>query len=179
MKKKLIALVLCSLGALSVFALAGCGASLDRDVSVHSMTMSVPSNWAEDPSESNSDANGNIWYTDIDKNKDDEKCNAIYVAYQSVDPSDKSRAKDALGQKQQELESDYGVVNWDIDDSDEQVIDGAEVTTYEYSFDKIIDHTTRTYEYKVIYAYTPTIHYEIQIYGDAVSIKDVVKSLEF
>lgn len=61
----------------------------------------------------------------------------------------------------------------------EQVIDGAKVTTYEYSFEKVIDHVTQKYEFKTAYVYTPIMHFEIQVYGDAASINDVVKSIEF
>ena len=179
MKKKFLTLAICALGTAMVFALAGCGANLDRDVTIQNMSLSVPSNWEEKPSDSNSDTSGNIWFEDVDEDNDEDVFNAIYVTYQKVDLSDTSTAKQALDAKQAKLESDYGITNWDVDDSNEQVIDGAKVTTYEYSFEKVIDHVTQKYEFKTAYVYTPIMHFEIQVYGDAASINDVVKSIEF
>lgn len=60
MKKKFLTLAICALGTAMVFALAGCGANLDRDVTIQNMSLSVPSNWEEKPSDSNSDTSGNI-----------------------------------------------------------------------------------------------------------------------
>ncbi len=47
MKKKASLIALCALSLTAAFALAGCGASLDREIAVQGMTMKVPSNWVE------------------------------------------------------------------------------------------------------------------------------------
>lgn len=39
MKKKFLTLAICALGTAMVFALAGCGANLDRDVTIQNMSL--------------------------------------------------------------------------------------------------------------------------------------------
>lgn len=178
MKRRSLTLAACALAAAMALLLAGCGASLDRDVDVQGMTISVPSGWAEDPDDDNGEDRGSVWYTDIDEDKEEGAFDAIRISYQRVDVTDQSTAADALEQRRAELEGDYGTINWEVDDSSEQVIDGAQVSMYEYGFDKEIDHVTNTYDYKIAYVYTPAMHYEIQVYGSAASIDDVVGSIE-
>lgn len=178
MKKRFITLVVCALGTAVALALTGCGASLDRDITIQGMTVSVPSNWAEAPGENSDENHGDAWYTDVDEDNDADEFNAIYLSYKKAGVTDKSTAREALEAKRAALEGEYAVANWDIGDSSEQVIDGAQVTTYEYSFEKTIDHVTKKYEYKTAYVYTPTMHYEIQVYGAKASINDIVGSIE-
>lgn len=178
MKKKLLAILVCAASATMLVALTACGANLDREVTVQNMTLSVPSNWAEEPNDSNTDNKGSVWFEDVDVDKDENDFDAIYVSYQKVDTSDTSTTKQAIEAKQEKYESDFGITNWDIDDETEQVIDGAKVTIYEYSFKKAIDNVTQKYEYKIAYVYAPSMHYTIQVYGDAASINDVINSIE-
>ena len=178
MKKKTIALAVCVLGAAMALALTGCGASLDRDTTVQDMAISVPSTWAEEPNDANSETGGSVWYIDTDPDKDETEFDAILVSYEAVEPSDASTAEEAMTEKQAQYEEDFAITNWDIEDSDEFVIDGAKVTTYEYSFEKTIDHVTQKYEYRIAYLYSPTTHYVIQVYGDAVSLDDIIRSVE-
>lgn len=69
-------------------------------------------------------------------------------------------------------------MRWSIDDENDEIIDGAYVTTYEYSFDKEIDHVSKTYEYKTAYVFDEDMAYEISVYGDEAAISDVVGSIE-
>ena len=59
--RKTRAIAACAAGALLVGALSGCGASLDREVSVQGMDMRVPSNWVEhiENSSTSTEANSN------------------------------------------------------------------------------------------------------------------------
>lgn len=179
MSKKVSVLAACVFGTALVFALTGCGANLDRDVTVQEMTMSVPSTWAEDPDEGNRDSSGVVWFADVDEDKDEGDFDAISVSYVSQDADDAPSADEKLAKRQAELEDDQSVVNWDVEDFETRVIDGAQVSVYDYSFEKAIDHETQKYEYHLAYISTPTTQYEIQVYGDAVSLGDIVENIEF
>lgn len=160
-----------------MLALSGCGASLDRDVDVQGMTLSVPSNWAQEIAEGNTDAQGTVTFEKATDDEDDPY-NAIVARYEAAGDETPADADAAIALKQQELESEQGVVRWSIDDENDEIIDGAYVTTYEYSFDKEIDHVSKTYEYKTAYVFDGDMAYEISVYGDEAAIGDVVGSIE-
>ena len=233
MKKKASLIALCALSLTAAFALAGCGASLDREIAVQGMTMKVPSNWVEssdaeasslDPSrlEAPSAASAiasapkavttnaphpvantvarerrcpftlsvvplcceaylnslRLLYRDVDEDNDDEY-NAISVTHLPLTSCAAKTAQEAIALKQLQAEKEFGAINWDIDKEKSSVIDGSQVTKYEYSFEKEIDHVTKKYEYKTIYVFNSSMCYEISVYGNAASVDDVVNSIEF
>ncbi len=252
MKKKASLIALCALSLTAAFALAGCGASLDREIAVQGMTMKVPSNWvessdaeassldpsrleapsaasaiasapnaettnaplpdaetagveaadAESPEAGNGEAaatavevgqpasqtipdapsgvktGGTVMYRDVDEDNDDEY-NAISVTHLPLTSCAAKTAQEAIALKQLQAEKEFGAINWDIDKEKSSVIDGSQVTKYEYSFEKEIDHVTKKYEYKTIYVFNSSMCYEISVYGNAASVDDVVNSIEF
>ena len=208
MKKKASLIALCALSLTAAFALAGCGASLDREIAVQGMTMKVPPNWVEssdaeasslDPSRleapsavevgqpasqtipdapSGVKTGGTVMYRDVDEDNDDEY-NAISVTHLPLTSCAAKTAQEAIALKQLQAEKEFGAINWDIDKEKSSVIDGSQVTKYEYSFEKEIDHVTKKYEYKTIYVFNSSMCYEISVYGNAASVDDVVNSIEF
>lgn len=51
------------------------------------------------------------------------------------------------------LEKNQDITAWSIDDEETRVIDGAQVTLYQYSFVKEIDNVKRAYEYRSVYVF--------------------------
>lgn len=255
MKKRASLIALCALSLTTACILAGCGASLDREIAVEEMTMKVPSNWVETSDEetsvlaisrlkapsagaaagaaepdaaaasgegaaagSASNADGaqagadaadgseaeaaqaiadepgggtapgaaasaagsgaSVTYRDVDEDNEDER-NAITVSYLPLAKSPAKTAQEAIALKQLQAEREFGVVNWDIDKEKSSVIDGAQVTKFEYSFEKEIDRVAKKYEYRTVYVFNASMCYEISVYGSAASVDDVVDSIAF
>lgn len=221
-----------AIGALSLGAITGCGASLDREVSVQDMILEVPADWLEIIEPGSNDARGTLRFTEEDEDRDeDETGNVIEASYYRLSgeaaqsetaegtettkepqetpqasqtaPSDAGEgdsgetviddesigktadiatvprtAAEAIAAKQASLEKEQGVIAWSIDDEKTQVIDGAQVTSYEYSFVKEIEEERRKYEYKTVYVVTPAVMYEISVVGDAVSAEALIDTIE-
>ena len=213
-----------AIGALSLGALAGCGASLDREVSVQDMILEVPADWLEIVEPGSNDARGTLRFAEEDEDRDeDETGNVIEVSYYRLSgevaqseaaeeteeappqtaqpdavegdsgetviedesigktadvPAAPRTAAEAMVAKQARLEKEQGVIAWSIDDEKTQVIDGAQVTSYEYSFVKEIEEERRKYEYKTVYVATPAVMYEISVIGDAVSAEALIDTVE-
>ena len=104
---------------------------------------------------------------------------AISVTHLPLTSCAAKTAQEAIALKQLQAEKEFGAINWDIDKEKSSVIDGSQVTKYEYSFEKEIDHVTKKYEYKTIYVFNSSMCYEISVYGNAASVDDVVNSIEF
>ena len=121
---------------------------------------------------------GTVMYRDVDEDNDDEY-NAISVTHLPLTSCAAKTAQEAIALKQLQAEKEFGAINWDIDKEKSSVIDGSQVTKYEYSFEKEIDHVTKKYEYKTIYVFNSSMCYEISVYGNAASVDDVVNSIEF
>lgn len=188
--------LLLSVGALAVMTmgmLAGCGANLDREVTVQGMIIEVPGNWVEGLGDDNDELRGTYDFADEDEDLDeDETGNSITISYEKLTNKNRpsvameeagtpmqSEAAAALAQRRGELEREYGVSAWSIDEEESRVIDGAQVTTYEYSFVKDIEGVRRTYEYDIVYVATPDMMYEILIVGDKVNAGALVDTIEF
>lgn len=247
-----------AIGILSMGALAGCGANLDREVPVQGMVMEVPADWLETIGAGNNDSRGTISFAEEDENRDeDETGNVIEVSYYRIsgqvsqeETIDKTEGADgtasshftskssdagqdaslatarasetqgeseipqtnqgdaleddsqetviddeslgktanispaprtaaeAIAAKQSKLEKEHSVIAWSIDEEKTRVIDGAQVTSYEYSFVKEIAGERRKYEYKTIYVVTPAMMYEISIVGGAVSADALIDTIE-
>lgn len=179
MRKKALAAVTAAFAMAAAFALTGCGAALDREVVLHDMTMNVPGNWLESPEE-----NGTVRFIDEDDDLDEgEAANSIVVTYRNLGSEAASAPADIaakdMAAKQKALEQEYGIDTWSIDKEKAQVIDGAQVTTYEYSFVKDIAGEKRTYEFACAYVVTTEAVYEIGVIGNAVGIYGIVDSIEF
>lgn len=95
----------------------------------------------------------------------------------SINPMPKT-ASEAMTIKQSKLEREQGVIAWSVDEENTRVVDGAQVTAYEYSFVKEIEKERRKYEYKTVYVVTPAMMYEISIVGDAVSADALIDTIE-
>lgn len=188
--------LLLSVGALAVMTmgmLAGCGVNLDREVTVQGMIIEVPGNWVEGLGDDNDELRGTYDFADEDEDLDeDETGNSITISYEKLTNKNRpsvameeagtpmqSEAAAALAQRRGELEREYGVSAWSIDEEKSRVIDGAQVTTYEYSFVKDIEGVRRTYEYDIVYVVTPDMMYEILIVGDKVNAGALVDTIEF
>lgn len=207
MKKRASLIALCALSLTTACILTGCGASLDREIAVEEMTMKVPSNWVETSDEETSvltisrleapsagsaagvaepgaaapsaaGPGASVTYRDVDEDNEDER-NAITVSYLPLAKSPAKTAQEAIALKQLQAEREFGVVNWDIDKEKSSVIDGAQVTKFEYSFEKEIDHVAKKYEYRTVYVFNASMCYEISVYGSAASVDDVVDSIAF
>lgn len=207
----------------AVGAFAGCGASLNREVSVQGMTMEVPSDWLEEIGPKNNDLQGTISFVEEDKDSDEDETEAaIKVSYHSiaqsssqaeeknatnnantqtsasneamaassegviqdetsmaVEASAPKTAAEAIAFKQVKLEKEQGIIAWSIDKDKTCVVDGAQVTSYEYSFVKEIDGEKRKYEFNTIYVVTPDMMYEISLVGSAVNPNALIDTIEF
>lgn len=174
--KRVPAIAAAALVAGALFALTGCGANLDREVTVHDMVFKVPENWLQSPEQ-----DGTVSFTEENDDTDeDETANSITVSYRGFDETTPSQeAAEALTAKQQALQRDYGITAWSIDEEKSRVIDGAQTTTYEYSFVKEIAGEKRTYEFTCAYVVTNDGIYEIAVVGDAANIGAIVDSIEF
>lgn len=201
--------------ALTAFAactLAGCGASLDREVTVQDITFKVPKTWLESPGGNGS--SGAVVFTEDNEDLDeDETGNSLTISYEKLGaptaavveeqvgaaeqegevieeegakPAEKAEsakpvartAAEAIAAKQADLEKKYGISAWSIDKEKSKVIDGAQVTVYEYSFVKDIEGQKRKYESKTAYVVTTDTLYEIAVVGDKADINGVVDSIE-
>lgn len=75
-------------------------------------------------------------------------------------------------------EGELGATEWEDEEVRSMVIDGAQASVYEYSFEKEIDDVSRKYEYAVAYVYSETAHYQIRVIGSAASLDGIVDSVE-
>lgn len=227
MKRIRIVVPLVILMVLALGVLTGCGASLDREVTIEKMMLKVPSDWREIPQENNSATQGEVQFVDQDEDRDeDETVDCITVIYRSFDQtsdnsesaSEDEKAKgasatngakktttvadetleteeadelqekknskiprttqEALEQKRAELEKEHDVTAWSIDEEKTRVIDGAQATTYEYSFVKEIDGVKHKYECFVAYVISPNMFYEIEVAGNKANLNAIVDSIE-
>ena len=206
-----------ALTAFAACALTGCGASLDREVTVQDMTFKVPKTWLESPS--GNGTSGTVVFTEDNEDLDeDETGNSLTISYKKLaatpaaavveeaveedaeaagqegavigeegaKPAEKAEstqpvvrtAAEAIAAKQADLEKKYGITAWSIDKEKSKVIDGAQVTVYEYSFVKDIEGQKRKYESKTAYIVTTDTIYEIAVVGDKADINGVVDSIE-
>ena len=170
-----------AIAVLMLGSLVGCGANLDREVTVQDMTFRVPSNWVETINRDNNDDQGYVSFIDEDeKLKEDQTANRIVVAYNKITrESSLTTAAEVLADKQTKLEKNQDITAWSIDDEETRVIDGAQVTLYQYSFVKEIDNVKRAYEYRSVYVFTPSMRYETDVIGDGVSESGLVDTIEF
>ncbi len=179
MKKRTPLMIAVALAAAALLALAGCSPNLDREVSHYGMTLKVPGNWLQNP-----DENAVVSFEeDVDAHDADETQGKIIVSYrqlsdQTTDKTSPRTAAEALAAKQDSLTRTYGISLWSVDEEDVRIIDGAQVTSYEYSFVKDIAGEKRTYEFECAYVVTTDALYEIEIVGDSLNIKSIVESIE-
>lgn len=234
MKRKGSIVVAVAMAAFAACMLAGCGASLDREVTVQNMTLKVPGAWLESPANGNSETSGTVVFTeDNDDLDEDETGNSLAITYRSLagkpaaaaqpgetevvveqegadqvapeqesaegeaaapeqdaepvipsaepkaDKVEARTAAEAIAAKQADLEKKYGITAWSIDKEKTKVMDGAQVTVYEYSFVKDIEGQKRKYESKTAYIVTTDTIFEIAAVGDKADINGVVDSIEF
>lgn len=72
-----------ALTAFAACALTGCGASLDREVTVQDMTFKVPKTWLESPS--GNGTSGTVVFTEDNEDLDeDETGNSLTISYKKL-----------------------------------------------------------------------------------------------
>lgn len=154
----------------AALALVGCSASgvqLDREVEVGGMTLSVPSDWVEDGDDESSDFldmeyGSRTYFEDPDAIYSD----GIYARYSNtdLDETPEDSFKSIYGD-----DVEYELVK-------ETVIDGVPVQVYAFPYVRV-DNGEDTVRYEA-YLYQYDMHYEITVYGDSVSIDDVLETVE-
>lgn len=154
----------------SVLALAGCagsGVKLDREVEVGGMTLSVPSDWVENGyDDSNDFLDTEYGSRTFVQNPDEIESVGIAVYYSNI----------SLDETPEEsFKSTYGDdVEYEL--ADEMVIDGVQTYVYEFPYTSPVSGEDKVrYE---AYLYQYDMHYEITVYGDAVSIDDVLETVD-
>ncbi len=174
MRKKVRVAALLALFLAIGGVLAGCGASLDREVEVQGMTLKVPSGWLEVTGKDNDDLAGTMRYVDTDEDEN----NVVVVTYDLRPESGEETAEQDIMAKRVWAEGELGATEWKDEEVRSMVIDGAQASVYEYSFEKEIDDVSRKYEYAVAYVYSETAHYQIRVIGSAASLDGIVDSVE-
>lgn len=184
-KRKVVPLLVLACAIASVGLLSGCGANLNREITVQSMIIEVPSDWLETVGPDNDEESGAFFFTEEnDDLDDDETPNTIAIDYRALDDNGEDgegplSASEVIAAKRADMEREFGVTAWDIDKEKSKVIDGAQVTTYEYSFVKEIEGVRRAYEYATAYVFTIDTVYEISVTGGKVDINRLVDTIEF
>ena len=162
MRRKLAVFALAA--SLTLAGCSGTGASsisLDREVDVEGLTLSVPSGWVEDGDDYGLESLGSSFGSrTFDQPGDDSEkvSNSIIVGY-SNEETDMSPDEYAL---------DYfdGI---ESEKEDETVIDGAECVVYDASVDD--------FEMHVAFILDMDMTYEITVIGDAVDIDSVLETV--
>lgn len=164
---KKIAAATALVAALALVGCSGSGVQLDREVEVGGMTLSVPSDWVENGYDDSSD------YLDAEygsrtfvQNPDEIESIGIAVSYSSI----------SLDETPEEsFKSTYGDdVEYEL--ADEMVIDGVKTYVYAFPYTSPVSGEDKVrYE---AYLYQYDMHYEIAVYGDAVSIDDVLETVD-
>ncbi len=154
--------------------LAGCGASLDREVQVQGMTLKVPSDWLEITGQENTDLLGDKRFEDTGE----DESNAVVVTYDLRPESMGETAQQDMLAKRAWAEGELGATEWEDEEVRTMVVDGAQVSVCEYSFEKEIDGVSRAYEYAIAYVYGENAHYQIRVIGTAASLDGIVDSIE-
>lgn len=184
-RRKIVSLLFIACAIASAGLLSGCGANLNREITVQDMIIEVPSDWLETLGPDNDEESGAFFFAEeSDDLDDDETPNTIAIDYRALDDDSEDdegplSASEAMAVKRADTEREFGVTAWDIDKEKSKVIDGAQVTTYEYSFVKEIEGVRRTYEYATAYVFTIDTVYEISVTGGKVDINKLVDTIEF
>ena len=157
-------------------ALAGRGSSvaLDRQVTVGDMTLKVPSKFVEKINDSSTASEMSIYsqYTD-------QEGKGILVTANNGKYYLQETVKDEVDMHKKTYEQ---VKGYDIyaNEVSSDVVNGAEVTIYEqgykYKDGKGNEHQSDTH---VAYIFGGKAHYTITVYGDGMSIDDVLKTVSF
>lgn len=155
----------------ATLVLVGCGGAgvdLDREIEVGGMTLSVPSGWVEDGDDhSYETSEANFGYRTFMEDPDGiESQNAISVSYSnlSLDQTPEEAIVELYGD-----DAEYELV-------DETVIDGVQTEIYEFPYKSIV--TGEDLKRREAYVYGYDMHYEISVAGDALSMSDVLETVD-
>ena len=92
-----------ALTAFAACALAGCGASLDREVTVQDITFKVPKTWLESPGGNGS--SGAVVFTEDNEDLDeDETGNSLTISYEKLGAPTAAVVEEQVGAAEQEGE---------------------------------------------------------------------------
>ena len=180
---------------LASVALGGCGGDaenrddeprssveLDRQVEFEGLVLSVPSSWEEDQSVYDGNDGSGFGHVTFGHEAFEDitllnSYSCIQVWFNRDDDVDEETVEDGKAS----FESTYGDAaddrdfEWELIDS--RVIDGAPAETYEVTI--TYDDTDDPYEIvrwkSFIYKYD--VHYEIEVWGEAVNILDVIDTV--
>lgn len=157
-------------------ALVGCssGVALDRQVTVGDMTLKVPSKFVEKVNDRSTASE-----TSISCQYTDQEGRGIFVSANDGKYSMQRTVQNELDSFR-EMCRDIKATDVYTNQVSKDVVNGAEVTVYEQGYkykDKNGDeHQSDT---KVAYIFGGKAHYEITVYGDGMSIDDVLKTVSF
>lgn len=158
-------------------ALVGCSGNiaLDRQVTVGDMTLKVPSKFVEKINDSSTASEMNVYtqYTDQDGGK------GIFVQANNGKYYMENTVQDEIDMYKKTCNQ---VKGYDIyaNEVSSDVVNGAEVTIFEqgYKF-KYGNGDEGRSDTQVAYIFGGKAHYEITVYGDGMSIDDVLKTVSF
>ena len=176
MKKKLLALFSCAIIAAMAMCLAGCSASLDKDLTVLDLTVKVPSSWSETFDDTSSDAfgkSGTYYY------ENNDRTSGIVVSYDEVNQYNNRTPKEEMEISKETALSDP-VNGYDYYENaiSQRVIDNGSITRYDYGY-KYKDTDGNEYEANFHEAFIQKVdsHYRISVWGDDFSIDEVVDTV--
>ena len=156
-------------------ALIGCSNSvtLDRQVTIGGMTLKVPSNFVETVDDYTSGSTTNVSYRYTD-----QESKGIYVSVSNSKYSLQRTVEDELDSFKETCTLDANAHDVYTNIVSEGIIDGAQVTICEEGM-QTTDKGGKEYkmDFTVAYIFNSKAHYEITVYGDGVSIDDVLKTV--
>lgn len=155
-----VAALVCAL-ALSACAIGG--VQLDRDVTVGGMSLSVPSNWVEDRSDS--DSSGSVSFTSTDE----DAFGILSVSYSS--PPNDGSLDDIMADWESLIEGLGAKYEWEL--VDESVIDGARCYVCDFS----VENDDVTIEGADIFVRSSVTDYRIILYGDQISVSALLDTI--
>ena len=159
------------LAAAAIIALAGCGApavTLDREVTVSGLTLSVPSTWVEDGSDY-----GQIGRRSFSTTDDEDELGYIGINY-SPRRDDGETPEEDMGERKEWYETDLGIDDFEYEMIDEMVVDGAECLIFEESHTSEPSHQKTTGYY--VYVTSMDTEYTISVTGN-VDINSVIETM--
>lgn len=178
MKKTSLSLIVCALFACLV--LVGCGGKvrLDRAVTVDGLSMSVPSQWAETDDtrytgRTSADFMGGAMYTD----QRGEGGDGISVSTRGGTYNTGTLESWLANELKFATSDPVNGYGYRADKIGESVIDGAKVVRYDISYKKMIDGNEHLLDYHNAYITRSNATYVITVWGDSVSMDDVLNTV--
>lgn len=168
MKRKAITLLACVFAAVMALCLAGCGTSLDKEVTVQNMTVKVPSDWAESTT-SYSSFGSNTYVSD-------DMESFISIGY---DENYKT-VEEQLNMNKSSIEMDpINGYDWYSTELGNETIESSIVQKYEIGY-KFKDNDGNEHENinQVAFIMTPSMNFDITVHGNDIKLDDVLGTMQ-